>query len=500
MTNQGPLYLLSFTALALASCSSTPHAGRDAGGADASVTGTFGAGGSDRGGNPGKGGVTGGGGSGGGSTADASIGSGGVGGAGGTTATCAARGESCAGRSCCGALTCSNAMGSSICLESYRPPVDSGAGGTGGAGGSASAGGAITTGGVTNKGGATASGGIVGTGGIIATGGRIGTGGATVTGGVVGAGGIHGTGGTTITGGAIAAGGGTGRGGAPVSGGSVGTGGTVATGGAIATGGSIGTGGTTGVGGSIGTGGTTGVGGSTGTGGTTGVGGSTGTGGAAATGGVTGAGGSGGGALTWEFTTDTEGWSGEFCDYPPGTGTGYELSYGWAALPASLGSGGGLRQGGNNHSDDLFSYVKHQLTGLSPGTTYRLDIAVIIGTNAPSDCGGIGGSPGTSVFFKIGASTVEPLAALDSRGYLRLNIDKGNQSQGGVDMHVLGHIGNSNTCPNDTYQSKTFTLSSFPVTSSSSGGVWIIAGTDSGFEGITTIYYDRIAVTATRVP
>ncbi|MDE0699169.1 MAG: hypothetical protein OXH61_00425 [Acidimicrobiaceae bacterium] len=31
------------------------------------------------------------------------------------------------------------------------------------------------------------------------------------------------------------------------------------------------------------------------------------------------------------------------------------------------------------------------------------------------------------------------------------------------------------------------------------GSVWLIVGTDSGFEGLTRLYYDRIAYTLTRV-
>jgi hypothetical protein len=59
-------------------------------------------------------------------------------------------------------------------------------------------------------------------------------------------------------------------------------------------------------------------------------------------------------SLSWDFATDTEGWNGDFADYPPNIGTGYDLQYGWSALPAEVGPGGGLRINGNNHSDDLF--------------------------------------------------------------------------------------------------------------------------------------------------
>jgi len=36
-----------------------------------------------------------------------------------------------------------------------------------------------------------------------------------------------------------------------------------------------------------------------------------------------------------------------------------------------------------------------------------------------------------------------------------------------------------------------------PVTSSTAGTVFAILGTDSGFEGITTLFYDRVSITLT---
>jgi hypothetical protein len=277
---------------------------------------------------------------------------------------------------------------------------------------------------------------------------------------------VPGSGGTNASGGVPATGGATGSGGAPGSGGATGSGGVIGTGGLSASGGSASTGGITSTGGVVGTGGATGT-----------------------------DAGTSPASLRWEFATDAEGWTGGFAEYPPGVGTGYDLSFGWSALPAEVGPGGGLRISGNNHSDDLFMYVMRPISGLIPDHAYVLDVEALIDTNAPANCGGIGGAPGLNVTLKIGASTIQPATSLNSQGYLMLNLDKGNQSQGGADMKVVGNIGNTLDCPDATYQSKTLTLSGFSVASSSAGVIWVIMGTDSGFEGITTLYYDRITVT-----
>ena len=109
-----------------------------------------------------------------------------------------------------------------------------------------------------------------------------------------------------------------------------------------------------------------------------------------------------------------------------------------------------------------------------------------IATNTRTGCYGVGGAPGESVWIKAGASEVEPLPVLED-GYLRMNVDIGNQSQGGEHAVVLGHIGNSRSCE----QSRQWELKSLPrrstpvpVSASPNGRVWLPFGVDSGFEDL----------------
>ena len=70
-------------------------------------------------------------------------------------------------------------------------------------------------------------------------------------------------------------------------------------------------------------------------------------------------------------------------------------------------------------------------------------------------------------------------------------------------MINLGNIANPNLDP-ETADGSTYALveldsegQRFTVTSDGDGKLWITAGTDSGFEGPTTVYYDRITVELT---
>ncbi|MDE2668753.1 MAG: bifunctional metallophosphatase/5'-nucleotidase [Chloroflexota bacterium] len=204
--------------------------------------------------------------------------------------------------------------------------------------------------------------------------------------------------------------------------------------------------------------------------------------------------------LTFTFDNDAEGWVVDFADLPADYDQEiYELAGEHRPLPEGL-DGGGIYVQGHNRSDDLFMYLTRQVGGLRPNTAYSVSVSLDLATDVSPGLVGIGGSPGESVFVKAGASAVEPTVQVDEIGHLRLNIDKGNQSQGGEAMVVLGNIAHPGAS-RDAYAIKTLTNADAPltVTTDGEGRLWLIVGTDSGFEGLTTLYYARIAYTLTEV-
>ena len=135
------------------------------------------------------------------------------------------------------------------------------------------------------------------------------------------------------------------------------------------------------------------------------------------------------------------------------------------------------------------------MEGLQANTTYQVTFKVDIATNIPEGMMGIGGSPGESVYVKAGASTIEPLVEEDSTGWLRMNIDKGNQANGGEDMIVMGHVASPDATGDGEFVIKTLDSAgiAFEATTDNEGKLWLIAGTDSGFEGLTQLYYSEIS-------
>lgn len=207
--------------------------------------------------------------------------------------------------------------------------------------------------------------------------------------------------------------------------------------------------------------------------------------------------------VSYDFRNGVHGWEAGFADFPPGEEQSYQLESGIRDLPPGVDAKGtGFYVAGNNHSDDLFMFLKRKLgpsEGVQPNTTYRLTFKIVFASNAPSECTGIGGAPGESVTLKAGGSDIEPKPEVKD-GMYRLKVDKGEQANGGPAGEVIGNVANGIPCEqaaasNYPYVSLTKEhTGELSVKSSASGELWLLVGTDSGFEGLTALYYQRIEV------
>jgi hypothetical protein len=206
--------------------------------------------------------------------------------------------------------------------------------------------------------------------------------------------------------------------------------------------------------------------------------------------------------VTYDFADGAHGWTAGFADYPAGQEEEHGLEAGLAPLPAPLDGGRtAFHIEGVNRSDDLFMYLTREVEGLRVGGRYRVAYEIQFATDAPRGCIGVGGSPGESVFVKAGAAPIQPLVSVDAAGHARLNVDHGAQSQEGAHARMIGDVSSQNEdCGNPIYQLKTLsTTQPLEVTAASDGALWLIVGTDSGFESRTSLYYTQIQVTLTPV-
>src|SRR5574339_940303 len=83
----------------------------------------------------------------------------------------------------------------------------------------------------------------------------------------------------------------------------------------------------------------------------------------------------------YDFRSDSYAWEGDFADYPVGDSTKYSLAFDYTELPSNLGSGKALMLTGNNQSDDLFMFIKKNLSDLRPNAEYSISFEVKFATN-----------------------------------------------------------------------------------------------------------------------
>jgi hypothetical protein len=195
---------------------------------------------------------------------------------------------------------------------------------------------------------------------------------------------------------------------------------------------------------------------------------------------------------TFDFEEGDHAWQYGFADYPIGDSTAFNLRY---AYSDSIGQPA-IMLSGNNQSDDLFMFIKKKITGLRPNTSFTLTFEVTFASDAKQGTVGPAGAPGENVYLKVGATSFEPKPVIDERTYV-MNLDKGELSQGGADMIPIGNVAvppGTDGFVTVTRTNTTYNGSSFVVTSNDSGEVWLIVGTDSGYEGITTLFYTSVYV------
>ncbi|WP_052350349.1 stalk domain-containing protein [Paenibacillus gorillae] len=206
-------------------------------------------------------------------------------------------------------------------------------------------------------------------------------------------------------------------------------------------------------------------------------------------------------AFRYSFDKDQEGWSGDFADLPVKYDkTIYELAFAREAIPGTGSStpNYGLKLKGMNRSDDLFMFLTKKVDGLAKNTTYNAKLEFAMYTNEAGEMMGVGGAPGESVFIKAGVVATEPktVQSKDTGDlYYRMNVDKGNQGTDGKDMKLVGNAVKPDS-GKEGYQRKNFTYN-VKVKSDSNGQLFIIIGSDSGYEGLSTLYFDDISLTLT---
>lgn len=209
--------------------------------------------------------------------------------------------------------------------------------------------------------------------------------------------------------------------------------------------------------------------------------------------------------FSYSFSSTDQGWIADFADYNPAA-AGMELVKRIAPLPTGTADGNGFYLQGHNRSDDLYMFLRRGLgpaDGIISGQHYAVTSTVSFWSNSSEDCWGTGGAPASSVHLKAGASTVEPVVKPGALNHLRTDLKKGQQIEEGTEATRLGNIANGLPCDESQWgkvtltSTTTLTVQAAKETDAKDALLWLNVGTDSGFEGLTQLYYTDISTTLT---
>lgn len=196
--------------------------------------------------------------------------------------------------------------------------------------------------------------------------------------------------------------------------------------------------------------------------------------------------------LSYDFNDGLQNWQAKFADYPFGEEEFFELNSGIRPLPPEISTNRqGLFISGNNHSDDLFMYMTKAIgkdEGIRARATYDVKFRVTFDSNAPTGCLGTGGAPGEGVILQGNVINQMPETFIDDLNHVRTRFSHGN---------LISNIANGIECENSQgeYVSLVRTQPSTKrIRVGKDGKLWLIVGTDSGFESTTSLFYEKIEV------
>lgn len=203
--------------------------------------------------------------------------------------------------------------------------------------------------------------------------------------------------------------------------------------------------------------------------------------------------------LTFDFSQGSQGWTGDIADYYA-PATAYQPFAGMLGMPPELGGGVAFFTRAISTSDDIFIFLKRQITrsqGLLPNYVYQVQLTVDLASKSPAGCSEWPDAPGDFVDFYVGAATEEP------RAY---TIDEGWSFFFNMPLGTLGgDTANGIFCDEAGAQGFPFVpiqrdvVFADTIDSAEKGMIWVFAGAYLNGGGRTDLYYQRITVTLTPV-
>jgi hypothetical protein len=190
-------------------------------------------------------------------------------------------------------------------------------------------------------------------------------------------------------------------------------------------------------------------------------------------------------SINYNFQSGAEGWLADFTDYPVNENPEADTIYHWKAelINSPSGTNGAVAYmlSCDNINGDIFMFLKKKIGGLKPNTNYNVVYEIALSSTAQI---------GQGIILKAGASDMEPKKVIENNYYV-LNIDKGSSTLSGENAISFGDIGGSSSY-SSIIKGNAGAYEPFRTRTNSKGELWLILGTESLYQGITSVYFTNI--------
>lgn len=208
--------------------------------------------------------------------------------------------------------------------------------------------------------------------------------------------------------------------------------------------------------------------------------------------------------VSYEFNEDLSDFEVNSADHRVEHITNDKIEIELSTLPEPFEYRQGLKFKWENYSDDMKGFIVRKFDEFEVGEEYEVTFEVDLVTYISYECGGIGGSPSESVVIKGAILNYKPERSVqgDPFEYYRVNVqDSQNGRSEGDEVVFIGDIGLPTACVLDPelwiWESKTISNEEkfyFNYIEDNQGGPWLYISMDSGFEGVTEVYYTGLRV------
>jgi hypothetical protein len=185
-----------------------------------------------------------------------------------------------------------------------------------------------------------------------------------------------------------------------------------------------------------------------------------------------------------DFSTGPQGWSPFFTDLPVNAELSYNLRIDLGALPASTGiAGNGLVISGQNKGQELYIFLKKEVSGLQPNRLYNIRFRVDLATNIIQLPGAANKSnienTGTSLVagalsFEPGIQRISPVSGLLEPNFNHRVSEGGGNRTG--DLINLGPVGHNGASPDFKLLRLDNINTPFLARANDEGHIWILLG------------------------